>query len=349
MNIYDTIIIGGGQAGLSTAYFLRGSNLSYLILDDKKEPGGSWLNTWESLKLFSPTEFSSLSGWQMPKSKNEYPTKNEFIDYLKAYEKRYEFPVKRNTAVHNVKKENGIFKIETNQGNFYTKTVVSATGTAKNPYVPNYSNQRNFRGIQIHSVDYRHSDKFQDKKVLVVGGGNSGAQILAEVSKVARTKWITLEKPYFLPEEIDGRYLFQQANATYFKRDNQKEDIKASLSDIVQVEIVKDGLERNIYKDTRPFKSFYKHGVIWENGLKEVFDAVIWCTGFRSNLQHLKPLGVIKNNHINTEYTRVVMEPKLWLVGYGNWTGFASATIYGVGKTAKATAKELLAHLANTI
>ncbi|MDZ7720862.1 MAG: ArsO family NAD(P)H-dependent flavin-containing monooxygenase [Balneolaceae bacterium] len=341
MKIYDTIIIGGGQAGLSVAYFLRRSDLEYLILDDHKEAGGSWLETWDSLKLFSPSEYSSLPGWQMPKSENEYPTKNEFIDYLKAYQERYDFPVQRNTYVSRVEKENGLFKIETSEGDLCTKTLVSATGTAKNPFIPDYPNRNDFKGMQIHSVTYRNPNDFKGKKVLVVGGGNSGAQILAEVSKVAKTKWVTKEPPEFLPEEIDGRYLFKQANARYLKNDTQTYKQEVSLSNIVQVESVKDGLKRDIYDAVRPFDSFYENGVVWQNGEKEGLDAVIWCTGFRPNIHHLQPINIMESNHIKTENTRSLKEPNLWLVGYGNWTGFASATIYGVGKTARATVKEI--------
>ena len=110
MKVYDVVIIGGGQAGLSIAYFLRRSELTYLILDNQPDAGGSWLKTWDSLKLFSPSEYSSLSGWAMPKSENEYPTKTEFIDYLSAYEKRYDFAVQRQTEVSKVEKENEVFK-----------------------------------------------------------------------------------------------------------------------------------------------------------------------------------------------------------------------------------------------
>ncbi|MCM4166325.1 putative oxidoreductase CzcO [Arenibacter antarcticus] len=344
MIIYDTIIIGGGQAGLSVAYFLRRSSLEYLILDNQKKPGGAWLETWESLQLFSPTQFSSISGWQMPKSKGEYPTKKEFIDYLNAYQERYDFPVQRNTAVIQVEKESGIFKIVTNRGVFHAKTVVSTTGTAKNPFVPNYPNQSDFEGTQLHSVEYRNPMIFNGKKVLVVGGGNSGAQILSEVSKVAEAKWVTLEPPQFMPEDIDGRYLFNQANSSYLDNNTQNFEEEVSLSDIVQVESVKEGLKRGIYKAVRPFHSFYKHGVIWQNGEKEVFHAVIWCTGFRANLQHLEALNIIEDNRVKTKNTRSLKEPNLWLVGYGKWTGFASATIYGVGKTARATANEIRAH-----
>ena len=153
MKLYDVIIIGGGQAGLSVAYFLKRSALNYLILDDKKEAGGSWLQTWESLKLFSPTEYSSLSGWAMPKSKEKYPNKTEFLNYLSNYEKRYNFPVQRQAEVIQVKKENGIFKTITNIGVFYSKTLVSATGTARNHFIPKYPSRSLFSGEQIHSLN----------------------------------------------------------------------------------------------------------------------------------------------------------------------------------------------------
>lgn len=346
--LYDAIIIGGGQAGLSVAYFLKKTNLKYLILDDQKSPGGSWHYTWDSLKLFSPSKYSSLSGWQMPLTKNEYPTKNEFIDYITKYESRYNFPIRRSTLVSQVTKENNYFKIATNQGIFFSRTLISATGTSKNPFVPKYPDLELFKGEQMHSTAYRNTKGLENKNILVVGGGNSGAQILAEVSKVAKTQWVTLDAPTFLPKEIDGRYLFNQANESYRNNSVKNYDQKVSLSDIIQVDSVRNGLERNVFKYHLPFRSFYKHGVIWQDGSKDFFDLVIWCTGFNSNLSHLKPLGLIDNNQIETKNTRSIKEPNLWLVGYGNWTGFASATIYGVGKTAKQTVKEIEKHINNS-
>src|SRR5699024_1894483 len=152
MKVYDVIIIGGGQAGLSIAYFLRRSSLSYLILDNQQDPGGSWNQTWDNLKLFSPTDYSSLSGWAMPKSKEEYPTKAEFLSYLSAYENRYDFPIHRPCEVVQVEKENELFKIKTDKAEFYSKTVVSATGTAGQPFVPEYPKQSLFTGTQMHSL-----------------------------------------------------------------------------------------------------------------------------------------------------------------------------------------------------
>lgn len=137
---------------------------------------------------------------------------------------------------------------------------------------------------------------------------------------------MTITSAVFLPEHIDDRYLFVQANTKYFKKETGQDDQKVSLSNIVQVQSVKEGLENGIYNDHRPF---------------EAFDVVIWCTGFKPNLRHLQNLNIVHNHKIKTKHTRSVSEPGLWLVGYGNWTGFASATIYGVGKTAKQTVKEI--------
>jgi thioredoxin reductase len=340
-NNYDTIIIGGGQAGLSAAYFLKKTNLKFIILDNQTKPGGAWLHTWYSLKLFSPSTYSSLSGWQMPPTKNEYPTKEEFVNYLEEYEKRYDFPIKRDTHVINVSKNNGSYQLDTNNGKFFCRSVVSATGTAQSPYIPKYPKCDTFKGTQLHSVDYINASEFKNKKVLVVGAGNSGAQILADVSKATTTKWVTIEPPVFLPEDIDGRHLFAQANAKYLKQETDKDEQKVSLSNIVQVESVKEGLANGIYNDHRPFKTFYEDGVVWNDHSKEAFDIVIWCTGFKPNLRHLQKLNIVNNDKIKTKYTHSLSEPGLWLIGYGNWTGFASATIYGVGKTAKKTVKEI--------
>ena len=347
MKIYQTLIIGGGQAGLSVAYFLKRHKLDYLILDDQSKSGGSWLETWDSLRLFSPVEYSSLSGWMMPKGEEEYPTKDEFIHYLEKYEQRYEIPVSRNTQVLEVLKEEGLFKVSTTQGTFYSKTLVSAAGTAQNPFIPIYPHQEQFKGEQIHSSRYKNTEGLENKKVLIIGGGNSGAQIVAEVSKVAHTQWVTPKEPYFLADDIDGRYLFTEANRKFYGKptENNALETNVSLSNIVMIDSVKEARSRDVLHSKRPFQSFTKNGVVWPDGSQETFDAVIWCTGFKANISHLKALQIIENDRIATQHTRSVKEPRLWLVGYGSWTGFASATIYGVGKTARATASEIAEEL----
>lgn len=337
MKVYDLIIIGGGQAGLSMAYFIRRSNLNYLILDSNELPGGAWLHTWDSLKLFSPTEYSSLSGWFMPKSENEYPSKTEFIDYLTKYELRYDFQIERGIQVDEVMQKDQKFLIETNKGKYQSKMVVSATGTAKNPFIPEIEGLSTYKGLSIHSVDYKNPDPITGNKVLVVGGGNSGAQLLAELSLTKQTTWATLHEPNFLPDDVDGRYLFNQANSVYHNKEKSTE----SLADIVMIESVRDARRREVLNSRRMFSEITEDGVVWDDGSEEQFDAIVWCTGFKPNLSHLESMDVVKNNRIRSNGTKSVDIPSLWLLGYGNWTGFASATIYGVGKTARDTAKQI--------
>lgn len=339
---FDVIVIGGGQSGLAIGYFLRRTGLKYIILDEQEKPGGAWLKTWDSLKLFSPAEHSSLPGWLMPKSDEEYPGKEQVIQYLTDYENRYKLPVERPVAVHSVSKPIDAFVLETSKGRYTCSALVSATGTWKKPFIPDYAGRDEFEGIQLHSAQYRNEQEFVSKKVLIIGGGNSGAQILAEVSKVASTTWVTLEKPKFLPDDVDGRYLFEFATKQYKARQEGKE-IKpvGSLGDVVMVDSVKEARERNVLKTVRPFTSFYKNGVIWPDGTKEAFDAVIWCTGFKSSLDHLEGLNIVQNGRITTNDTKAMALDGLWLVGYGSWTGYASATLIGVGRTARQTVKEI--------
>lgn len=339
---FDVIIIGGGQSGLAVGYYLRRTNLSYSILDDQEKPGGAWLRTWDSLKLFSPAEHSSLPGWVMPKDVEEYPSKKHVIQYLNAYESRYKMPVERPVKVIKVYKANDLFTLSTSVGEYTCKALISATGTWKNPFIPKVTGQDVYKGIQLHSAEYVNELPFKDKKVVIIGGGNSGAQILAEVSKVADTKWVTLTEPRFLPDDVDGRYLFEFATRQYkAKLEGKKIEPVGSLGDVVMVDSVKEARERQVLKTVRPFNFFFEDGVIWQNGGKEAFDAAIWCTGFKPALDHLKDLNIIENGRVPTESTRSKKVNGLWFVGYGSWTGYASATLIGVGRTARSTVKEI--------
>jgi len=348
--IYDVIIIGGGQSALACGYYLRRTNLDYVILDNQENCGGAWRHAWESLTLFSPAEHSSLPGWLMPKSKNEFPTKEEVIDYVCQYEKRYGLPVKRPFEVKSVEKDSGYFKIITNKSTFYSRALISATGTWGKPFIPEVSGIEKFIGKQLHSAFYQKPEDFIEQKVLIVGEGNSGAQILAEISKVAYAKWATRKTPEFLPDDVDGRVLFDQASARYYaeKKGEKFDASKYNLGNIVMVPSIKEARERDVLHSSGPFKSFTKTGVIWTNGEEEAFDAVIWCTGFNYATDPLKNLVSIEGKgKIKTEGTHSIEERGLWLVGYGGWTGFASATLIGVGRSARATVKEIESEFVN--
>ncbi|MHC2990962.1 pyridine nucleotide-disulfide oxidoreductase [Pontibacter sp. HJ8] len=349
--IFDTIIIGGGQSGLACAYYLRRTKLRYVLLDDQPAPGAAWRSGWDSLTLFSPAAFSSLPGWLMPESRQQLPGREEVIAYLTAYENRYSLPVERPVHVQDVCYRDGIFELKTPKKTYHARTVISATGTFRKPFIPDYPGYSKFKGLHLHSSEYKNPDQVAGKRVLIVGGGNSGAQILAEVSRVADTKWVTLEEVTYLPDDVDGKVLFDQATARYYamQKGEQPDLSRYSLGSIVMVPPVKEARARGVLKTVRPFAQFYETGVVWPDGKKEETDAVIWCTGFGYALDHLACLHLlIEKGKIEVEGTRAVQQPGLWLVGYGNWTGFASATLIGVGRSARQTAAEVEEYLLKT-
>jgi hypothetical protein len=221
--------------------------------------------------------------------------------------------------------------------------VVSATGTWRGTFVPAYPGRALFAGRQLHSADYPGPEPFAGQRVLVVGGGNSGAQILAEVSAVAATTWVTERPPRFLPDGVDGGVLFRWASERWKA---QQEGRVASvpeggLGDIVMVPPVAAARDRGVLVARKPFERFTNSGVSWADGTAVDVDAVIWCTGFRPALSHLAGLGIVDDGRVRVRGTRAVDEERLWLVGYGEWTGYASATLIGVGRTARSTVTEI--------
>jgi putative flavoprotein involved in K+ transport len=269
------------------------------------------------------------------------------ISYLEQYEQRYGLPLKRPVRVSAVRRNGDVLSIETDAVEWQARAVVSATGSWQKPYIPLYPGQDEFAGRQIHSAHYRSPDGLAGKRLLIVGGGNSGAQLLAELSLVADVTWVTLEPPQFLPDAVDGRVLFDRASERYraLKEGINREAEKPAgslLGNIVMVPPVREARGRGVLHSRPPFTRFTKTGVMWEDGSEGQFDVVVWCTGFKPALDHLRPLGVVEaDGRIAVFGTRSRKEPRLWLVGYGDWTGFASATLIGVGRSARATVTEI--------
>jgi cation diffusion facilitator CzcD-associated flavoprotein CzcO len=242
-----------------------------------------------------------------------------------------------------------LFHIATAAGDeWLSRAVVSATGGK--PFIPTIEGRESFAGTQIHSLDYTDPTAFSGKRVVVVGGGNSGAQIVAELTEpesgVARVTWATLDPPHFLPDEIDGRYLFEQATEIYNAgKEGRTPPAPRSLGDIVMVAPVKAARHRGVLTSVPMFTSITKNGVVWQDGTSSDEDAIIWATGYKPALDHLTPLGVITSENrvdvAGSAGTRSTLQPNVWLVGYGNWTGYASATLIGVGRSARATVQEI--------
>jgi len=345
VNSFDVIVIGGGQSGLAVGYYLKRSGLTYVILDSGPASGGAWLHGWESLRLFSPAYWSSLPGSIMPGGSDYYPGRTEVVEYLTKYEKRNALPVRRPVEVLTVARVDDGFVLATTEGPYRAKAVVSATGSFLNPFIPEYPGRDVFRGEIIHSSDYHGPDSLAGQTVAVVGEGNSGAQLLAEISLVAHTIWITRRPPRFLPDHIDGRYLFDAATKMYEAKLAGKAYEPPSLSDIVMVPSVKEARSRNVLQSFPPFHHYTEHGLAWENGDEKLVDTVIFCTGFKPVLNHLPTAVFDADGKPSTVETRSMNVDGLWLVGYGNWTGFASATLIGVGRSARKTVEEVKQYL----
>ena len=350
---FDVVVIGGGQAALALGFYLRRSGLTYAILDSQPDGGGSWQRGWASLRAFSPAQWSSLPGWLLPRSadhpEGEYPSRNEVLDYLRQYEVRYALNIIRPVRVKSVTRaDDRELLVDTDSGTWTARAIINATGGA--PSIPDIRGREDFGGVQIHSLDYATPEPFREKRVVVVGGGNSGAQILAELTEpasgVAHVTWATREPPSFLPDDIDGRYLFDQATARYkAQQEGRDPGPPRSLGDVVMVAPVKAARERGDLKAVPMFELITPSGVVWPDGTETKEDAIIWATGFKPALDHLRPLGIV-NSADRVEVggaagTRSLLEPRVWLVGYGNWTGYASATLIGVGRSARATVQEI--------
>lgn len=353
---FDVVVIGGGQAALSVGYYLRRTGLRYVVLDDQNGPGGAWRHTWPSLRLFSPAQWSSLPGWMMPyatSSGDYYPTRDEALAYLAEYERRYLIPVERPVHVQEVRSEGELLHLDATAGSIRARAVISATGTWANPVIPLLPGQELFRGRAVHSAHYEGPESFRGGRIIVLGGGNSGAQIVAELSLVADVTWATREPPQFLPDHVDGRYLFEQETARYRAlQEGRTPERRHSLGDIVVVPPVREARSRGALNAQPVFTRFTETGVVWNDGSEEEIDAVILATGFRPSLAHLATLGIVgPKGRVAIQpgsSTRVAGALRVWLMGYGDWTGFASATLIGVGRSARQTVDEVVESLAAT-
>ncbi|MEV7214089.1 ArsO family NAD(P)H-dependent flavin-containing monooxygenase [Kitasatospora cineracea] len=336
----QVLVVGGGQAGLAAGYYLRRAGLDFEILDASTAPGGSWQHSWDTLRLFSPAAHSSLPGRPMPgQPGQEYPDAAHTAAYLADYEKRYDLPVTRPVRVERIEDAgDGGLLARTDSGTWHTRALVMATGTWQRPFVPALPGLHEYTGRQLHTHDYRSASEFTGQRVLVVGGGNSGAQIAADLTATATVRWATLRPPRFLPDEIDGRALFDLAT-----RRVQGDGLRISdLGDIVATPPVRIARDAGRLAARPMFDHLDAEGAVWEDGERWPCDSIVWCTGFRPDLRPLSGLGLRgAAGRVPTDGTRALADPRIHLLGYGDWTGPASATLIGVGRTARTAVEQI--------
>lgn len=345
---HDLVVIGGGQSGLAVSWYARRAGLDHVVLDASAHPGGAWPHAWDALRLFSPADHSSMPGWPMPVpagGRDAYPGRDHVVDYLGAYEQRYDLPVLRPVRATGLSREDGSWRVTTDAGDRRARHVVNATGTWTAPFVPHVPGAAAYPGRQLHVVGFRRASDHVGERVLVVGGGNSGAQVAAELVGVTATTWATRDPARLLPDDVDGRVLFATATARARGLAEGGPDTGgvASLGDVVATEAVRRARDQHGLRAVPGFVGLDGRCATWADDSRREVDTVIWATGFRPALRYLS--GLRLNHPPRTDGTRGLTEQGLWFVGYGDWTGPASATLIGVGRTARDTVAAVVADL----
>ncbi|BCH24335.1 oxidoreductase [Mesorhizobium sp. L-8-10] len=180
---HDVVVIGAGQAGLSVSYHLKRRGIDHVILEGAPRVGDVWRNRWDSLRLFTPAKFDSLDGYRFPAHKDTFPTKDEMADYLEAYAAKFDLPVRVNEPVRRLHKANGRFRLETKDRVCEADRVVVAAASYQKPRLPALANDLDPQVFQMHSHEYRNPAQLPNGPVLLVGAGNSGAEIAMDLAK----------------------------------------------------------------------------------------------------------------------------------------------------------------------
>lgn len=283
----DVLVVGAGQAGLGTGHWLaRRMSLSSLIVDGSERVGASWRRRWDSLVLFTPRRFSSLPGTRMPRGPGEYASKDEMADYLASYAERERLPVRLRTRVLTRTREDGGFVAETSTGRIRARHVVVATGPYTAPFVPDAAAGLDPSVAQLHSSDYRKPDDLPGRDVLVVGAGNSAAQLAVELAGAGRR--VTVAAPggmWFLLSRVLGLSVYwwwwltgilnspSTSRISRLVRARGDGIIGRELQALVAAGTVRMVRERVVAARGRT--------VVLADGTEVASDAVLWCTGYR--------------------------------------------------------------------
>lgn len=336
--VYDVIVIGAGQAGLSIGYFLKKSNLSFIILDKSIEVGEVWKDRYDSLTLFTPHYYSSLPGLKLDDNKNTYPTKDEISLYLKRYKEKFDLPVKLDTYVQQLLKGKTCFEISTNQGKYMAQNVIVSTGPFQTPLIPELSKIIPNHIFQLHSSEYKNPMQLKKGPVLVVGGGNSGAQIAAELSNKRDVFLSVGHKMKFLPLNIGDKSIFWYFDKMGIYRANLDsiigKYIKKQNDPIFGLEL-KNLIRNNLVK-LKPRVISVENGSITFLDKSELkVSNIIWATGFKPNFEWINSSLEFEENGLPIHKRGITSVEGLYFLGLPWQYSRGSALIQGVGKDAE--------------
>jgi putative flavoprotein involved in K+ transport len=344
---FETVIVGGGQAGLATGYHLARQDSSFVILEANDRIGDNWRRHYDSLRLYSPARFNALPGWAGPLDAWTYPTKDQLADYLEAYAERFELPVIRGVRVEELRRDGDRYAVRAGPHRFTADNVVVASGTFQEPVVPELASGLDPGIRQLHSSEYRNPAQLAPGPVLVVGASHSGADIALEVAAHHPTV-LSGRVNGELPFDIEGRMahvalplLWRVANHVLTVRTPigrkarvkirahggpllrvKREDLLAAGVDLTEerVEDVRDG---------RP---------VLAGGRTLDVATVIWCTGFGKDVSWIEIPVTGEDGWPEQDGGAVESSPGLYFVGLPFLYSFASMLVGGVGRDARRVA-----------
>lgn len=350
----DIVIIGAGQAGLAVGHYLSRLGLPLVILDANQRVGDTWRQRWDSLRLFTPRRYSSLPGRRFPGLASSYPTKDEMADFLEDYARRFDLPVRTGVRVDRLQRRGDGYVLTCGAERMKAATVILATGAYQTPWAPDFAAQLSEDVSQWHSRDYRNPAQLRPGPVLVVGAGNSGAEIALDIGRHGHRTFLSgrpvgQETP-FRPGSLPDRVLTPLAWFVFSRVLTVRTPVGRKLrrtfrtrgTPLVRVrpkDLAASGVERV------PRTAGVRDGspVLADGRVVEVSN-VIWCTGFRPDFDWVDLPILDDAGHVVHQRGVVSSAPGLYVVGQFFLYSLTSSLVGGVGRDAA----NIAAHIASS-
>lgn len=334
----EYIIIGAGQSGMAFSYYLTQHNKDFLVVDANRDIGAPWLKRWDSLKLFTVAEYNHLPGLDFPHPKGYYADKYDVANYLKSYVEKFKIPIDFNQKIKVLKKVNDHFVLESDNQTYKAKNIIIATGPFHTPFTPSFHSKIADDVIQIHSENYKSPNQLQDGDTLVVGAGDSGVQILDEISDTNRKVYFSGDTNVkSIPQEVLGKTLWWWFSKIGFLSVSKYTWIGKIISTVGQPIIgtnVKVLFKKRNVECVGRTIDVIDEKIIFEKKESKSIKNIVWATGFKPNFNWIENVKLDKNNYpIN--YRGVSDIEGLFYIGLPWLYTRGSATLGGVKKDAK--------------
>ncbi|WP_230980888.1 flavin-containing monooxygenase [Rossellomorea arthrocnemi] len=341
--IYDVIVVGGGQAGLSLGYHLKALNLNYIILDESKRVGDSWRNRYDSLVLFTPREYSALPGKKITGDPDGFPSKDEIADYLEDYAEEFQLNIQLNSSVNSIKKESDFYQVMTGDKRYIvSRTVVTAIGPFQKPFIPNISQKAAPNIQQLHTSEYTNPSQIKGSNVLIVGAGNSGVQIAIELSENFQTTLSVGKYMKIVPSIILGKSLFWWFDKLRIARATKDSFIGRILrkNDPIIGKEIRPYLKHDQIRTKPRTVDFEGEAAIFSNDETLNPDCILWATGYRDDYSMVDIPELFKDRSIPHDRGVTNVEG-FYLLGRSWQYRRGSALLLGVGKDAEFIANKI--------